>query len=83
MHICMRTTLDLDDELLAAARRRASEQGITLTALVEEALTAVLAPRPLEAEQFRLQWTPHHGATLGGFDVADRDSLYDAMERRP
>jgi Arc/MetJ family transcription regulator len=39
----MRTTIDIDDRLLAAARRRAAENGTTLTAFVEHALAASLA----------------------------------------
>jgi hypothetical protein len=42
----MRTTLDIDDQLLEAARRRAAKKGTTLTAFVEHALAATLASRP-------------------------------------
>lgn len=79
----MRTTLDLDDHLLTAARRRAAERGTTLTAVVEEALAAALAPRPSSEPPFRLKLPkPHKGKTLPGVDIADRDSLYDIMEGR-
>lgn len=81
-YICMRTTLDLDDRLLASARRRAAERGTTLTAIVEEALAAALAPRSRRAEPYRLTWKPHRGRLLPGVDIADRDSLFDAMEGR-
>jgi len=56
----MRTTLDLDDKILDAARRRAADQGTTLTTFVEQALAAALP----------------------GIDIADRDSLFDAMDGR-
>ncbi len=82
MHICMRTTLDLDDELLAKARSRASERGTTLTAIVEEALAAALAPTPARGKRFRLAWKTHRGRLLPGVDVADRDSLFDVMDGR-
>jgi hypothetical protein len=79
----MRTTLDLDDELLAAARKRAADQGTTLTAFVEEALAAALAPRPAAAAPpYRLEWKTHRGRLLPGVNVADRDSLFDAMDGR-
>jgi hypothetical protein len=78
----MRTTLDLDDELLAAARKRAAERGTTLTAVVEEALAASLAPAPSTAARYRLEWKTHRGRLLPGVDVADRNSLFDAMEGR-
>lgn len=34
----MRTTVRLDDELLAAAKRHAAERGTTLTSVIEDAL---------------------------------------------
>jgi plasmid stability protein len=50
MLICMRTTLNLDDELVAAAKQRAAEESRTLTSIVEDGLRAVLhgqrEPRP-------------------------------------
>ncbi|WP_446830837.1 type II toxin-antitoxin system VapB family antitoxin [Candidatus Foliamicus sp.] len=43
----MKTTLDIHDELLARAKRRARVQGRSLRALVEDGLRLVLgAPRP-------------------------------------
>ncbi|MEU7145453.1 type II toxin-antitoxin system VapB family antitoxin [Nocardia sp. NPDC046473] len=38
----MRTTLDLDDALLRAAKQRAARDGRTLTSLIEEALRMLL-----------------------------------------
>lgn len=78
----MRTTLDLDDRILAAARRRAAERGTTLTAFVEHALAAALTPRPQAGKPYRLAWKTHRGRTLPGVDVADRDRLYERMEGR-
>ncbi len=40
----MKTTLDIHDELLARAKRRARVQGRSLRALVEDGLRLVLAP---------------------------------------
>lgn len=82
MLICMRTTLDLDDTLLDAARKRAAARGKTLTAVVEEALAALLAARPPAAKRYRLRWKTHKGRLLPGVNLADRDSLYDTMEGR-
>jgi hypothetical protein len=76
----MRTTLDISDPLLAAAKRRAAEKGTTLTAFVEAALAAALARRPAGAERYRLVWKTHRGRLLPGVDVADRDRLFDVME---
>lgn len=81
-HLCMRTTLDLDDRLLAAAKRRAAESGTTLTAWVESALAAALAPRPKAEDRYKLVWKTTRGRLLPGVDLTDRDSLFDAMEGR-
>lgn len=81
-YLCMRTTLDIDDRILAAAKRRARERGTTLTAVVEEALAAALAGRPAGARRYKLKWRTHRGRLLPGVDVADRDSLRDAMHGR-
>jgi hypothetical protein len=77
----MRTTLDLNAELLAAARRRAAQTGTTLTSVVEGALAAALAPRSPAERAHRLRWKTHRGRLLPGVDVADRDSLLEVMER--
>ncbi len=78
----MRTTLDLDSSLLERARRRARELGTTLTHYVENALAAALAGRARSPQRFRLRWKTHKGRFIGGFDLADRNALYDAMEKR-
>lgn len=78
----MRTTLDLDDRLLAAAKRRAAARGTTLTAVVEEALAASLTRRPAARSAYQLKWKPHRGALRPGVDIADRDALFEVMEDR-
>jgi len=78
----MRTTLDIDDTILTAARRHAAEKGTTLTALVEHALAAALAGRVSRSEPYQLAWKTHRGRALPGVDVADRDRLFDVMEGR-
>ncbi len=47
----MKTTLDIDDDLLARARRHARETGRPLRALVEDGLRRVLTP---SRKQYRL-----------------------------
>ena len=45
MLICMRTTLNLDDALAAAAKAEAARSRSTMTSLIEEGLRRVLAER--------------------------------------
>jgi putative antitoxin of VapBC-like toxin-antitoxin system len=78
----MRTTLDVEDRLLRDAKRRAVEDGRTLTAVIEAALRQYLAPTPRARIPFRLHLLTKKGRLQPGVDLADRDSLYDRMEGR-
>jgi hypothetical protein len=49
-HWSMRTTVNLSEPLLRNAKRRASERGLTLSALLEDALRVHLARRSSDAE---------------------------------
>lgn len=76
-----RTTVRLPDELLARARRKAAEEGRTLTSLIEDGLRAVLADRKKPAKRRRVS-LPVSKATGGlrpGVDLT-RFSDYQEME---
>jgi len=77
----MRTTIRLDDDLLAKAKRHASDNGTTLTAVIEQSLRATLARRHSTAPRkvIRLK-TAGVGGTLAGVDLDDSASLLDRME---
>jgi hypothetical protein len=79
----MRTTLDLDDGLLRAAKKRAAEQGTTLTRVIEDALRQTLTRSGRAAgEGFRLRLVTKRGRPRPGVDLDDRDALYERMEGR-
>lgn len=78
----MRTTIRLDDDLLAAAKRRAAETGRTLTAVIEDALRRSLAERPARAGAAVDLPTYGGGGTLPGVDLDDSAALLEAMEGR-
>jgi hypothetical protein len=76
----MRTTVDINDELLRGAKAAAAKQNKTLRQIVDEALRLYLkGPRE---KRFRLNWKPHEtvGHLMPGVDLEDRDSLYDIMD---
>jgi hypothetical protein len=77
----MKTTVDLDEEVLRLAKQRAAAAGITLRAFIEEALRARLLPRPRGRDKFKLELPIVHGRAPPAVDVADRNALYDLMER--
>ncbi len=78
----MKTTLDIDDDLLSSAKRRAAAAGMSLKAFVEEALRARLLASPARAPRFTLDLPMVVGGAPPAVDPADRDSLYDFMEGR-
>jgi len=79
MVLCMKTTFDLPDELVIAAKKRAAELRRPLRALVEAGLRAQLAaPRPPRgAESRSISWVTVDGGLPEGVDVADRAAMYD------
>ncbi|MBI5488281.1 MAG: CopG family transcriptional regulator [Deltaproteobacteria bacterium] len=78
----MRTTLDIEDSVLRAAKKRAAEDGISLTRFLEDALRRHLEPPdPLRAP-YRFRPLTRRGRLLPGVDLANRDSLHERMEGR-
>ena len=78
----MRTTIRLDDSLLAQAKQRAAHRGLTLTAVIEEALRESFG-RQDEVRERRPVKLPTYGegGVLPGVDLDDNASLLDLMER--
>jgi hypothetical protein len=75
----MKTTLVIDDGLMARLREEAVRQRRTMSELVEAALRRMLEEPPpvMDIEPFP-EWDGG-GAMV---DLADRDALYQAMEGR-
>lgn len=77
----MRTTIRLDDELLAAAKRRAAETGRTLTAVIADALRRELATPPADPGRRPLELPSFGGNGLQpGVDLDDTAGLADLMD---
>jgi ribbon-helix-helix CopG family protein len=77
----MRITIRLNETLMGDARKRAAEEGRSLTALIEEAVRRLLS-QPRERKGYRLKPITKHGTRVPQIDVADRNALYDRMEGR-
>ncbi len=73
-----RTTVDIDDEVLRALRRRQQQEGKSLGRLVSELLSGALEataeePQPLELPSQSM------GAKV---DIDDKDALWRALDGR-
>jgi hypothetical protein len=77
----MRTTLNINSEIMSLVRKRAAESGKTITEVVEQALRREVAGQRPRTNRFVLRWSAVSGKAHPGIDLADRDSLYSTMER--
>jgi hypothetical protein len=75
----MKTTLNIDDTIMAELKREAARQGRTMSELVESALRLMLRAQRKRGKIPALPRFRSGGALV---DVADREALYQAMEGR-
>jgi hypothetical protein len=75
----MRTTLIIDDGVMARLKRESARTGRTMSELVETALRLLL-----QSKQPGTELSPLPSFNSGGalVDIADREALYRAMEGR-
>jgi hypothetical protein len=77
----MRTTVNLPDELLRQARKRAAEEDTTLTALLADGLRLRLAGPAAPGRRRRsLPVSRRGGGLQPGIDPASNASLLDAAD---
>jgi Arc/MetJ family transcription regulator len=79
MASCMKTTLNIDDTVMAELKREAARQDRTMSELVETALRLLLRSQRKRSSVPALPKFRSGGALV---DIADRDALYQAMEGR-
>ncbi len=73
----MKTTLNIDETVMRQLKREAARQGRTMSELVETALRMLFRSSRKKQELPPLP-TFHGGREL--VDIADRNTLYEAME---
>ena len=77
----MRTTITIDDQLLAEAKEIAARSGRTLNSVVEDALRASLARQRRDRSRPKLKLPTFAGSQLRpGVDLDDGAGLVDLME---
>ena len=77
----MKTTLNLNDQILRQAKGQAERDGLTLTKFVEDALREKLMAGNDRRPPFRLKMTTVRGFAPPNVDVSDREALYDVLDR--
>lgn len=78
----MRTTINLDDHLLADLKQHAAKTGKTMTSIIEDAIRRALVPeKPPSRKKIRLTTVGGKGVRPG-VDLDDSASLLDLMDRR-
>jgi hypothetical protein len=75
----MRTTLNLDDQLLKSARHRAVEEGVSLARVIESSLREFLLKSKKKHEPIRLV-TAFGPGVKPGVDLGNGRSLLDIMD---
>jgi len=77
----MRTTINIDDQLLSYAKHQAVQQGCTLKQVIEDALRESLSRQRVESEPIKLETVSGTGLKHG-VDLNDGQSLNDIMDGR-
>ena len=80
---CMKTTVDLPDDLLIRAKKRAAETRTPLRLLIERGLRRELAGQArgkARNSSRKIGWVVAPGGLPPGFDVSDRASLRTWMD---
>lgn len=80
----MKTTLDLNDELMRNAKAHAARQGSTLTRLIEDSLRIHLRAKTRRAAPAQrapvIKVYPGKGGLLPGIDPTSNKSMLDAAD---
>lgn len=78
-----KTTIELPEALIVAAKRHAAERRTTLRTLVERGLRTELrrgrAPRPTRTP---IRWVTVDGGLPEGLDMGNRGAMMDRLRRR-
>jgi hypothetical protein len=81
----VKTTIDLPDDLLIAAKKHAAERRKPLRAMLEAGLRAELGARRRPSglrSRRRIRWVTVRGGLPPGCDVTDRARMHDWLLRQ-
>ncbi len=79
----MKTTIDLPDELLIAAKKSAAESRTTLRKIFERGLKRELASLPRKRRRKgHIRWVTAPGGLPPGLDISSRDAMHSWLSRQ-
>ena len=86
MGINMKTTVEISDELMIDAKKRAAESRTTLRAIFERALRRELSSSPRKQagkapSRAKIRWVIAKGGLPEGIDVSNRVEMYKGLGR--
>jgi len=76
----MKTTVEIPDDLLIEAKKRAAELRLPMRVLIVKGLRKVLdsdIPGKTKKTRKKLRWVTVKGGLPEGLDVADREAMHD------
>lgn len=76
----MKTTLNIDDTVMARLREEAARRGTTMSELVEAGLRLILEEGTSEEAARKLPRLPAWSSGGATVDVANREHLYSVMD---
>ena len=82
----MKTTIELPDDLLIAAKKKAAETRVTLREIFERGLRRELQDagnrRRGKPHPKRIRWVISKGGLPPGLDISNREKMYEWLERQ-
>jgi hypothetical protein len=80
----MKTTVDLPDELLIEAKKRAAETRTSLKEILSRGLRRELErPASLPSRRGRVRWVTVAGGLPPGLDMSSREAMHRFLRREP
>jgi hypothetical protein len=81
----MKTTIEIADDLLIRAKKRAAEERSSLRCLVEAGLRRELARGSKRRENPKrwIRWVTVPGKTPQDLDIRNRDAMYEWLRKNP
>ena len=76
----MKTTLNIDDSVMARLRKEAARRGTTMSELVEAGLRLILDEGVGEQQTRKVPKLPSWSSGGSAVDLANREALYNIMD---